>query len=92
MAVSGGGRDAMQGARSSEYGKALKAIASSDDKQAAYEKVKEKFPELVREGGGDVDVNPLQNQGSGSFATGSQARGAASAGSGYKKRRTYLPG
>ena len=31
----------------------------------------------------------MQNQGSGSFATSRQARDAASAGSGYKKRKTY---
>jgi len=89
MAVAGGGRDAMHGARGSEYGKALKAIASADDKQAAYERIKKDFPELVKEGDSAKGVNPLQNQGSGSFATSNQARDAASRGSGYKKRRTY---
>ena len=89
MAVSGGGRDAMRGARDSDYGKALKAIASAEDKQAAYEQVKKDFPELVREGDPAQGVNPLQNQGTGQFATSDQARDAASRGSGYKKRKTY---
>ena len=71
-------------ARTSDYGKALKAIASADDKQAAYEKVKGMYPELVAENAGE-QVNPLQNQGTGSFVTGSEAKNIASRGSGYKK-------
>tara|TARA_R100001015_G_scaffold18345_1_gene11260 strand:+ start:698 stop:1621 length:924 start_codon:yes stop_codon:yes gene_type:complete len=89
MAVSGGGRDAMKGARDSDYGKALKAIASAEDKQAAYEQIKKDFPELVREGDSAPSVNPLQNQSTGEFVTSGQARDAASRGSGYKKRKTY---
>ena len=97
MAVAGQGKgagvdaksDALRKARDSDYGKALKAIASAEDKQAAYEQVKKDYPELVREGDSAPSVNPLQNQGTGGFVTSNQARDAASRGSGYKKRKTY---